>query len=505
MKRIDATTAPPQPYKHTVPEAVRGKAALRADGTLLIGASYQHDHAVRAYQQLLRRHRVTFTPRLASIEQLKQTHADAGVPSHAPRADVSSRQLQIIDLIKEAVKEGASDLHFLNEEHSTWIKMRVHGILRDKKELDPEEGQALCRCMYESMTDIGDGNYNDRLMQDARLARRFLSAAGLTGARISTRPLEYGNFVALRLLYGALKTQQTLASLGYNAAQAALIQRMLQCRGVHLFSGVTGSGKSTSLQVALSLLLQRHEGRINLMTIEQPLEYVIPGAVQTPLLCDLDDPRAVSEAWSRAISNLMRLDPDVMMVGELRDLPSAVAAIQAALTGHGLWTTTHAKGAFASLDRLADLGVAPRRLGDASLFTGLINQALAPTLCSACKRPCAEHIHEIEDDLRARIEAFTNVKKVYLRGTRPDCPACGGMGVTGRTVVAEIVLTAQPLMDIYRAEAGGSAAAKSYWVKQMKGITKCRHLIEKINQGWIDPKMGEEAVCSLAEDTFTLQ
>src|SRR5260363_359246 len=179
MKRIDATTAPPQPYKHTVPEAVRGKAALRADGTLLIGASYQHDHAVRAYQQLLRRHRVPFTPRLASIEQLKQTHA------------------------------GASDLHFLNEEHSTWIKMRVHGILRDKKELDPEEGQALCRCMYESMTDIGDGNYNDRLMQDARLARRFLSAAGLTGARISTRPLEYGNFVALRLLYGALKTQQT--------------------------------------------------------------------------------------------------------------------------------------------------------------------------------------------------------------------------------------------------------------------------------------------------------
>src|SRR5260363_168782 len=153
----------------------------------------------------------------------------------------------------------------------------------------------------------------------------------------------------------------------------------------------------------------------------------------------------------------------------------------------------------------ADLGVAPRRLGDASLFTGLINQALAPTLCSACKRPCAEHIHEIEDDLRARIEAFTNVKKVYLRGTRPDCPACGGMGVTGRTVVAEIVLTAQPLMDIYRAEAGGSAAAKSYWVKQMKGITKCRHLIEKSNQGWIDPKMGEEAVCSLAEDTFTLQ
>src|SRR5260364_271090 len=271
------------------------------------------------------------------------------------------------------------------------------------------------------------------------------------------------------------------------------------------FFGVTGSGKSTSLQVALSLLLQRHEGRINLMTIEQPLEYVIPGAVQTPLLCDLDDPRAVSEAWSRAISNLMRLDPDVMMVGELRDLPSAVAAIQAALTGHGLWTTTHAKGAFASLDRLADLGVAPRRLGDASLFTGLINQPLAPTLCSACKRPCAEHIHEIEDDLRARIEAFTNVKKVYLRGTRPDCPACGGMGVTGRTVVAEIVLTAQPLMDIYRAEAGGSAAAKSYWVKQMKGITKCRHLIEKINQGWIDPKMGEEAVCSLAEDTFTLQ
>src|SRR5260363_252453 len=88
--------------------------------------------------------------------------------------------------------------------------------------------------------------------------QRPADAGRAAGARISTRPLEYGNFVALRLLYGALKTQQTLASLGYNAVQAALIQRMLQCRGVHLFSGVTGSGKSTSLQVALSLLLQRH-------------------------------------------------------------------------------------------------------------------------------------------------------------------------------------------------------------------------------------------------------
>src|SRR5260363_292086 len=114
MKRIDATTAPPQPYKHTVPEAVRGKAALRADGTLLIGAPYQHDHAVRAYQQLLRGHRVTVTPRQASIEQREESHADAGFARHAQRADVSSRQLQIIDLIKEAVKEGASDLHFLN-------------------------------------------------------------------------------------------------------------------------------------------------------------------------------------------------------------------------------------------------------------------------------------------------------------------------------------------------------------------------------------------------------
>lgn len=496
-------TTPQSPC--AAPPAARGKVALCPDGALLIGASYQHDHAVRAYQQLLRRHRIAHTVRLVSIEQLKQANTGLSPFDRSVRTDLSGRQLQIIDLIKEAVKEGASDLHFLNEERSTRIKMRIHGILQLRKELDLEEGQALCRCMYESMTDVGDGNYNDRLMQDARLARRFLSATGLTGARISTRPLEYGNFVALRLLYGALKTQKTLTSLGYNAMQVPLIQRMLQCRGINLFSGVTGSGKSTSLQVALTLLLRRHEGRINVMTVEQPLEYVIPGAVQTPLLCDLDDPRAVSEAWARAISSLMRMDPDVMMVGELRDLPSAAAAIQAALTGHGLWTTTHAKDAFASLDRLADLGVAPRRLGDASLFTGLVNQALAPVLCPACKQPYMKHKHEVEDDLRARIEAFTKAEQVYVRGMQPDCPACGGMGVTGRTVVAEVVLTTQSLMDRYRAETGGSAAAKRYWVKQMDGVTKCRHLIENINGGWIDPKMGEEAVCSLAEDALTLQ
>lgn len=494
-----------QSAKYPVPDAAKGKVALLSDFTLLVWESYKADHAVLAYQQLLARYDIRFTVRLVPVEEVRAALDGAGVKANARRADISDVQVKAINLIKEAVRLDATDIHILNYQDKSIVKLRIHGLLFVHREIDPEEGQILCRCMYGSMCDVGDGNYNDRLSQDARLSRETIKNAGLNGARISTRPMEYGNLFELRLLYGSSKRRRNLKELGYNGRQIAAINQMIRRKGVNIFSGVTGSGKSTALQVVLSMLLTLHGGRINLMTVEQPLEYVIDGAVQTPLLCDLDDEVQVAREWARSIANLMRLDPDYLMVGELRDLASTMAAIQAAMTGHGMWTTTHAKDAFATFDRLADLAVPIRRLTDASLFTGVVNQSLAPVLCPACKRSFSKYKDDVADDLRERIKRFCVPNGVYIAGNDPKCPTCGGLGIVDRTVVAEAVLTSQSLLNVYRKDDGGSSAARSYWVKEMGGMTKCQHLIQKINEGMVDPFMGEEAVCSLDEDSLIIQ
>jgi len=491
--------------RYAVPEAARGRVALLSDFTLLVCESYKRDAAVIAYQKLLDRYELQYTIKLVSLEDIQ--HANAGQIKKGnarSSAGVSDVQVQVISLVKEAVRMGASDIHILNYERKSIIKMRIHGLLFVKRELEAEEGQALCRCMYGSMCDVGDGNYNDRLTQDARLSREFIKSAGLNGARIATRPMEVGNIFELRLLYGNIKKQKSLLELGYNPKQIAVINQMIRRKGVNIFSGVTGSGKSTALQVVLSMLLAFHKGHINLLTVEQPLEYVIEGAVQTPLLCDLDDDEEVAREWARSIANLMRLDPDYLMVGELRDLASTMAAIQAAMTGHGMWTTTHAKDAFATFDRLADLAVPIRRLTDASLFTGVVNQCLAPILCPSCKRPFSKFRSEVAPDLRERVEATCFVPGVFIAGNDEGCGTCGGLGVVDRTVVAEAVLTSQELLNEYRRENGGAAAARSFWVRRMGGITKCQHLIQKISEGKVDPFMGEEAVCGLDEDSLTI-
>ncbi|MCS6496758.1 ATPase, T2SS/T4P/T4SS family [Burkholderia thailandensis] len=504
LESPDAQVISVKGSQYEVPEAARNAVALLSDWTLVVVESYKSDHGVRAYERLLSGFGVKFERRFVNLEQFANLQSGS-LSKTADKADVSKMQIRAIGLIKQCVKEGASDLHILNYANRTVLKMRIHGLLFEKMELNPEEGQALCRCMYESMTDVAEPNYNDRETQDGRLSRDFLKAAGLNGARIATRPMEYGNLLVLRLLYGNMKKQKTLANLGYNARQIKAIQQMLRRRGINIFSGVTGSGKSTSLQVVLSMLLDLHHRLINLLTVEQPLEYVIDGAVQTPLIvANMDDLNSISEAWAKSISNLMRLDPDYIMVGELRDLASAIAGIHAALTGHPMWTTTHARDGFATFDRLADLGVPERRLADAALFTGVINQSLAPILCPACKRPFKLHSKELAPDLCERVERFCIPSAVFVRGNKPDCEVCGGIGVVDRTVVAEVVLTSQKLLNIYRSADGGSSAARTYWVKEMGGITKSQHLIHKINEGVVDPYLGEEAVCGLDEDLLTI-
>jgi general secretion pathway protein E len=494
-----------------LPASLEGKAVLMSSGELYVADSYKRDPHVASYRALASK-----TRNAPADIQLVATSLDIiakltslGAKSTAATGLRSARQNEVLDRMKDATKERASDVHYVNGEKYTTVKYRIDGILHTVDEIMVSDGAQQSATMYETMTDVSQATWKDFQSQDGRIAGHWLSELGLTGSRIATRPLETGNLLVLRLLYPGSVAGRTLEQLGYDDPQCSDINRMIRRDGVNMFSGTTGSGKSTSLQIICQMILDLYGNKIHLLTIEDPPEYIIKGAIQTPLKYDATKPEEIGLAWARAISNAMRLDPDFLMVGELRDYASAMAAIQAAMTGHGLWTTTHAKHTFASLDRLADMNVPIGRLTDASLVTGLINQSLVPRLCTypGCARPFAKYRDEVGPEVRARIEEFCDVGKVRIRcaptpeGTQ--CPKCGGLGYFERTVAAEVVVPNQALMDRYRID--GSHAARSHWVNALGGMTSMAHMISKANAGTVDPVAGEEAMRRmLDEDKLTI-
>jgi general secretion pathway protein E len=482
-----------------VSAASRDKMCLLATDELLVATHYKADMEVLSYQELLRRGGVKFHVKLVSVDVIQRLYAGAKGETTSSN---THRQNEVVGLIQRAVSMRASDIHFRGYEKHAEVWFRVDGYLTKFTTWKAEDGKEVCATMYGSMCDVAEETYKDRKSQDGRLKREFLQACGLYGARIATRPMEYGNLVVLRLLYqqGA---RPTLSDLGYLVEQVALISRMTRrTTGINIFSGPTGSGKSTSLEALLSQLLKEFEYKIHLLTLEDPTEYVIDGAVQTPIICDKDDPAEVSRGWTKAISNAMRLDPDVIMIGEMRDRDSAVTAFRAAMTGHGVWTTLHANNAMQILDRLRDVGVDLSFITDAALVTGLINQSLAPVSCPKCRRPYVRYKKEVPDDVQERIERFCRPEAVYLRGNDIGCPECNGRGFKGRQVVAECIVPNQRLMNEYRNS--GASAARSFWVKELGGITKCAHLARLVNAGVVDPMLGEQKVCTLDEDELTL-
>jgi type II secretory ATPase GspE/PulE/Tfp pilus assembly ATPase PilB-like protein len=196
---------------------------------------------------------------------------------------------------------------------------------------------------------------------------------------------------------------------------------------------------------------------------------------------------------------LLRKDPDVLMIGEIRDKDSAIAAYRGAMTGHVVWSTVHTNDATSVPQRLIDLGVDPNLILDPMLTTGLVNQSLTKQLCPHCSQTYADHSHELADDLVERIEKFCEPANVRLRG--PGCKKCRG-GAADRIMVAETVVPNGVFMEIYRDR--GKVAARKYWVTDMAGLTKCQAMIRRINAGEVDPRDAEADIEPLDSDLRTL-
>jgi general secretion pathway protein E len=353
-------------------------------------------------------------------------------------------------LLLQALRERASDLHFEPYEARSVVRFRVDGVLRDVVEPPRALHAALVsRLKVMASLDIAE----KRLPQDGRMALKLGDKS--VDVRVSTLPTGPGERVVLRLL-DKDTARLDLAALGMSEPTRDAIDALVrEPHGILLVTGPTGSGKTTTLYAAMSRLPR---GELNVMTAEDPIEFALDGVGQTQV-----NPR-IDFTFARALRSILRQDPDIVMIGEIRDLETAQIAVQASLTGHLVLATLHTNDAVSAVTRLADMGVETYLL--ASSLLGVLAQRLVRCLCPACRTASAPTPGEAavlaELGLPAGLPLYRAV----------GCPDCGDSGYRGRTGIYELVLVDEELRRLIHDHAGESAlrqACSRVGVRSLRG------------------------------------
>jgi type II secretory ATPase GspE/PulE/Tfp pilus assembly ATPase PilB-like protein len=254
------------------------------------------------------------------------------------------------------------------------------------------------------------------------------------------------------------------------------------------------------LQAILIDIHRKSNGQKHIITVEDPPEYPMAGIVQTQVT-NARDSKDRSEAFNAAIRSTLRLDPDIIMIGEVRDGASAQLAIEAAMTGHQVWTTLHINSALDGLSRLLKLGVDHFDVTDPNLIRGLVCQKLVKVICPKCKVKLTKVLQKYSEEDVTRVSRVADLEHVYVQNPYPkkDCPGCKGDLVVGRTVCAEVIITDTHMMRLYGD--GNRSAAISYW-KSQGGMSMMDEAIRKINLGLVDPFHVESSMGALQTREF---
>lgn len=360
-------------------------------------------------------------------------------------------------LLSEAVKDGASDIHVEPFESRLTVRFRVDGVLREV--LAPPRAIApllASRIKVMAKLDIAE----KRLPQDGRISIRI--AGRPVDVRVSTIPSGHGERVVMRLLdkqAGRLDLKQLGLLPQAHQTFANLIRKP---HGIILVTGPTGSGKTTTLYAGLGEINDRSR---NIMTVEDPIEYYIDGIGQTQVNTKVD------MSFARGLRAILRQDPDVVMVGEIRDLETAEIAVQSSLTGHLVLSTLHTNSAVGAVARLRDMGVEPFLL--ASSLIGLMAQRLVRTLCPHCK--IAEPATEPECDLLGA--DFNNPPTIYHAKGCEECRHTGYLGRSGIHELAEVDETMRTMIH----DGASEQALEMHARKRSAGIRQSG--IEKVRRG----------------------
>jgi general secretion pathway protein E len=338
-------------------------------------------------------------------------------------------------LIMRAVEAKASDIHFEASDGGMRVRYRIDGVLREIPSPQATLRAAIVsRIKIMAKLDIAER----RLAQDGRI--RLPVRGREIDFRVSTTPSVHGESVVLRILdRGNLKLE--FAALGFDPS---LLSRFLEVlrrpHGILLVTGPTGSGKTTTLYTALSEL---NAPETKILTVEDPVEYLLPGVNQVQV-----KPQ-IGLTFASALRSFLRQDPDIMMIGEIRDLETAQIAVQAALTGHLVLSTVHTNDSASAVTRLLDMGLEDYLL--TSTINAIAAQRLVRTLCHNCKEP-----FPAPPDLRARLNLAEEGGVPVMLHRAVGCAACSFTGFSGRTMIVELLLMSEPLrrLVLRHAEAG---------------------------------------------------
>ncbi|HLB56080.1 MAG TPA: type II secretion system ATPase GspE [Coxiellaceae bacterium] len=320
-------------------------------------------------------------------------------------------------VLTQAIKQSASDIHFETFDERLVIRFRIDGLLREV--LEPPRGLApllTSRVKVMAKLDIAE----KRLPQDGRISLKI--AGRSVDVRVSTIPTHHGERIVLRLL-DKQAVPLDLSKLGMSdESYHAMIDLIAHPHGIILMTGPTGSGKTTTLYAMLTTL---NNATRNILTVEDPIEYYLSGIGQTQVNTK------IGMTFARGLRAILRQDPDIVMVGEIRDLETVEMAIQASLTGHLVLSTLHTNSAIGAIARLRDMGAEPFLLS--STIIGVASQRLVRVLCQYCKVP------EIADDSIRKLMNMSDDPEKFKIYKPKGCDRCGQTGFHGRIGIYEVI------------------------------------------------------------------
>ncbi len=342
------------------------------------------------------------------------------------RGEYSQPLVRLVDaLLSDAVKREASDIHFEPEKGFLRIRYRIDGVLQQIRSLHKNYWSAIAvRLKVMSELNIAE----TRIPQDGRMS---LTLAGrLIDFRVSVQPTIHGENIVLRIL-DRQKGISHLTQLGLSEKNLKLLKLMIaRPEGMILITGPTGSGKTTTLY---SILNHLNTEAVNIMTLEDPVEYVLGQVRQTAIN------EAVKLDFANGIRSMMRQDPDIILVGEVRDEDTAEMAYRSAMTGHQVYSTLHTNSAIGAIPRLLDIGILPDIIAENTI--GIIGQRLIRKLCSTCK----QNYQGVE--LHKQLLAVPAHQILQLYGA-DGCEQCGQRGYKGRLALMEILRIDEDLQDL---------------------------------------------------------
>ncbi|HUN92467.1 MAG TPA: GspE/PulE family protein [Burkholderiaceae bacterium] len=408
----------------------------------------RHEATLRAIESVL--------PDVAGRDAAIARPAGAEELSIGRIAEDASPVVRIVNsMLYDALKAAASDIHLETEPNGMSIKYRIDGVLDGAGHVDDPSTaeQVISRIKVLAELDIAE----KRVPQDGRFQVRIDGRD--IDLRVSIMPAVHGEDAVVRIL-----DKQRLAdearglrfeALGFDAETIARLRALARLPyGLLLVTGPTGSGKTTTLYAALS---EVNTGTDKIVTIEDPVEYQLPGVVQVPV----NEKRGLT--FSRGLRSILRHDPDKIMVGEVRDGETAQIAVQAALTGHLVFTTVHANNVFDVIGRLLHIGVDPFNL--VSALNGVVAQRLVRVICSHCAVPDEPDLAHCAPAERSLLQPGR-----LMRGR--GCGHCRGTGYRGRRAVAEVLVFDDDLRETIAARASMSAVKRAARARGMRSIRR---------------------------------